>query len=788
MGARFRDLLAAIAEEYSLVEEQNALLRRAVEGHAGDCGEAPPTQKVEDAAVLKSCIEHTLLGHNDTTGTPSESNDHPGPSALACSLLPTLVNLDTGLPPAPPVSKANGACAAQGLNGARREGDYLPNEGMMQNVQPSLKECAGDDLTSSRIPTKTVITPSCTADTLALKGDEHAEETRPSDGSHADPDRKARDYVDPFRQPFHTVDLATREAANMHELIELKPQWQAPSRVTHSSAMSASSSVRQPAESVELPPIPDEVSRSWWSWMVLGPAHPTRLLWDFLGAAFVGYDLVIIPLSVFPIPSSSFLTAMSWVTMVYWTFNAVCAPVFGTTRKGLLIMRPCDLTINYLKSWFWIDMAILLPDWSFAFATLQPSATQNFGSVRFLRALRLLRMTRLMRLVKLKNTLQNINDMINSEFTSIIQNIIVMLVFLLVIAHYMACGFYLVGQVDQGGWLVAFDLDDVRWSDQYLASIHWAITQFTPSSMQISPTTPSERLYAIGVIVVGLVGFAYLIGSITGSISQIRMMSEDQKKQFWHLRRYCREKQLPRQLAVRIQRYLEHTAEQQKETVQASKIRILDDLSEQLKSELQCATCIPHLQAHPLFDYINANSKVTAQRLATAAVSTKALANSDTAFVEGEQAIHMYFVVSGHLRYVRTWNQGVPESMDLFPRPRFWISEPVLWTKSWVHFGQLVAITESSLMAVDAKMFCQIISLNPYSYSVVASYASKYVAWMLRDHLLLTDVLEEDDMTPHICEFMADLPSFKRDSVSKALKKGRSTQMRKMKLIRHFVQ
>ncbi|CAK0877263.1 unnamed protein product [Prorocentrum cordatum] len=70
------------------------------------------------------------------------------------------------------------------------------------------------------------------------------------------------------------------------------------------------------------------------------------------------------------------------------------------------------------------------------------------------------------------------------------------------------------------------------------------------------------------VVVFALVGFTYIVGSITGSLTQLRSLSEGSAKMFWDLRRYLTHFRVQPTLALRILRieeYLEHAwARQQK--------------------------------------------------------------------------------------------------------------------------------------------------------------------------------------------------------------------------------
>merc|ERR1719471_252981 len=98
----------------------------------------------------------------------------------------------------------------------------------------------------------------------------------------------------------------------------------------------------------------------------------------------------------------------------------------------------------------------------------------------------------------------------------------------------------------------------MEWDYLYFTSFHWAITQFTPASMDVQPQNLLERVFTVLIVVFALVAFSYVVGSITGSLTQLRSMQEDTYKQFWNLRRYLKQHRVPTALSARIQRYLEH--------------------------------------------------------------------------------------------------------------------------------------------------------------------------------------------------------------------------------------
>merc|ERR1712146_831940 len=94
-------------------------------------------------------------------------------------------------------------------------------------------------------------------------------------------------------------------------------------------------------------------------------------------------------------------------------------------------------------------------------------------------------------------------------------------------------------------------------------------------------------------------------------------------------------------------------------------IGILKLLSEQLEDELQSATYVPHLSVHPLFEHLSSVSRITINRLANKAISTKKLARDDMLFQADEAATHMYIVIEGRLNYVRVVSRDSRDEREL---------------------------------------------------------------------------------------------------------------------------
>eukprot|EP00415_Alexandrium_ostenfeldii_P001665 UN1665 len=274
----------------------------------------------------------------------------------------------------------------------------------------------------------------------------------------------------------------------------------------------------------------------------------------------------------------------------------------GFVSHGVTIMDPRRIVVHYLRTWFLLDIAVLVSDWAFTLASLAHGEGSDDRGVRLLRFFRLVRLTRLARLLKLPQVVRSLGELIETEYTDVIANIVKMILVLVVITHYIGCLWYLIGNSHSGDdtWLIYHSFVDTTWQYKYLTAFHWGITQFTPASMHVQPQNSVERAYAILVVVFALVGFAYVIGSIPGSLTQLRSMSEETRKQFWILRRYLKQNSVNLPLSSRIERYLLFAWESQRQSLHLRNSKLFSLLSEQLESELQFELCLPFLRKHRL--------------------------------------------------------------------------------------------------------------------------------------------------------------------------------------------
>lgn len=505
------------------------------------------------------------------------------------------------------------------------------------------------------------------------------------------------------------------------------------------------------------------------------PNSRRRFAWDMLGLCFLLYDLVETPFAVcFTMPrwaAQGLSPAMALLIAVFWTLDIIFNFFVGYVHKGINIMMPGRIARHYITTWFPMDATLVVLDWGTLIATA--FLDREFDAVRVLILIRVARWWRMS---------TQIEEHIQSEVMEVLVDVVKLLTFVLLISHVIACMWYAIGETTlTNDWVTANGLDESSLEYKYSTAMHWALSKMFLESMDVFPQNFPERRFAVSTQIVGLVVFSSTISRITSSMIQLQSLRDHSSKQFWLLRRYLHERQVDPLLSSRIQRYLKYMVQERLNYVQTSSITILSLLSKQLKDELNYAITVPHFQCHPLFAHIANVSDVIMFRLLGRAISQFSLARDDSLFFAGEQSSTFFLVLAGRLQYIedvavdgerresgkskgsahmgvreptagsrtstrtRTKSTIVRSSIDLGDaavsssplarsmksRPRQvvtcdWMCEQCLWT-TWVHVGDLHAMTECHLLCVGAESFGAVMQGNLSAWKTSANYCTQFL-------------------------------------------------------------
>jgi len=460
------------------------------------------------------------------------------------------------------------------------------------------------------------------------------------------------------------------------------------------------------------------------SWAIR-PSSMQFLLWNLLFLIVLFYDCVSFPLSAFKI-EHLFLTP-NMVAAAFWTSDFVVSFFVGyDTSDGTCEVRLHKTAARYARTWMIPDLVVIVVDWVMLYLALveadsgaNPAGFARIGkSVRYMRIMRVMR---LLRLRKIQEAMHQCDEIINLQYFSIIQKLIMNMVWILLLSHFIGCGWYAIGMEDFGQetW-VSPELLDRPLEYRYLTALHWSITQFTPGSMNVQPVNSVERLYSVVVLVLGMVVFSSTVSSITAATNNLKDINAVYKHQIWTMRRYFREQKISAALTHRVLRYTEAIIKPKYQKVNVDQVKILPLLPQMLTKEIAREMYEKHLTVHPLFDALS-DTNTSLMQMLCCIVKESMLEKGEMIFSPGQVCTSMYFVSHGTLEYF-LWQEARAETLE----SKTSFCEAVLWTP-WVHQGRMYARYESTIIALDAKQFHEVAQSFSADMEMLRIYADEFV-------------------------------------------------------------
>eukprot|EP00929_Paragymnodinium_shiwhaense_P087496 TRINITY_DN4765_c0_g4_i1.p1 TRINITY_DN4765_c0_g4~~TRINITY_DN4765_c0_g4_i1.p1 ORF type:complete len:947 (+),score=202.80 TRINITY_DN4765_c0_g4_i1:82-2922(+) len=413
--------------------------------------------------------------------------------------------------------------------------------------------------------------------------------------------------------------------------------------------------------------VTDSESR-WWTRLLaikcmLHPYSLQRLVWDVFGFMICCHDLFLLPMESFELPLLylNFLEVFQRVTTVFWSADILISTRTGyQTEWGDIEDGQAAVLWNYVRTWFILDFLLTANDWlSIAGLTNRITFIRSGKNV-----LRILRAVRLLRLVKLLDTLKRRVGVVRSELLTTTFGIVKLLVSIIVLSHYIACLWYYIGlrTMEVGpSWLSSNTLrEDFKsdWLYAYLTSAHWALTQFTPASMEVVPANSAERGFTCCVIVMAMVIFSYFVGRIQQALSHLRMVHAMKLKKDSDVRAYFSQSKTSYSLAARVWHFLKQHDLMMQSRMYFNQVQAFQQLPRTIREDLLEEDRKPMLASHPIFKIYAQVAPVAFRRLCVTAVETIVMMPTEDLFPFGTDVNRMIFVIHGLLHYM--WSDRIP--------------------------------------------------------------------------------------------------------------------------------
>lgn len=474
---------------------------------------------------------------------------------------------------------------------------------------------------------------------------------------------------------------------------------------------------------------------SFVQYFVIRPGSKRQITWDILSVLFMSCDVLLVPLRAFPLPQTDFMVGLDWASVVFWTLDIPNNFLTGFHKDGIYEMRPIKIARRYIRKFFFLDSAIVLVDW-LVVCTSDFRSNGVFHIVKSYRVARALRLIRVVRVAKLLNMLVEFSDHLaffHSGAVKIVIDVVKVILFILVASHFLACGWYAIGSMDvdfESGeadrWVIKFDNDqggDPSLWYQYTTALHWALTQFTPASMEVVPRNVAERSYAVVVLLLAVVTFSSFVSSVTSSMTRLRMMNMDRAKEKEDIRRYIIDHRMTLGVGNRINLFLRKQDSKLHARVHEEDVALFKYLPEALRVDMHREVFLPVLIPHPFFhhyhEFLDDASLAT---ICHTAMYERALGRGEYVFSWGETASHMFFIQGGVCEY--TLGAAMHKDVTTVECNEM-VAEAVLWMP-WEHVGRLLVVKHVELATLDSVIMQAILRGQPAALPAKA-YATRFL-------------------------------------------------------------
>lgn len=453
---------------------------------------------------------------------------------------------------------------------------------------------------------------------------------------------------------------------------------------------------------------------------VMPPTSRPLILWDVVTTVIVIYDLIVIPLAAFELESVAF-TVLDWVTALMWSFDIFVNFMRGIDIGGVVELRPSRIMTRYLKSWFPLDMLTVSVDWIVLMFSMSGDL-EVLQNLRMRRLMRIVRIVRLVRLVRVMNrdTFKDLTKFY-SEHVGVLINILKLLIAIWVVNHYVACGWYAIGNIyAQDTWV----RDNEGAHDKlyaYTTALHWSFTQFTPASMEVVPVNSLERTYTVTVIVFGMVMFSSFISQMSSAIMYFKDLNLEENKRSSMLRRFMIERRVSLELMGSVNNFLRSSKTTTNRRLHEKDVTSLKMCPQTLLRRLHEEIHSPILLRHPLMKKLKLIDSSVIVSICHLAMTERRVLMGEELFRTGVRATCMYFLAVGTASYF----PGYEEYCLAEVQSGQWLCEMVLWT-NWDHRGRLTTLSlPVEVLELEAAEFQTILSRSR-SMPQVARYAQLF--------------------------------------------------------------
>ncbi|TGN08453.1 ion transporter [Leptospira ilyithenensis] len=281
---------------------------------------------------------------------------------------------------------------------------------------------------------------------------------------------------------------------------------------------------------------------------MIHPDKAWKRIWDLITFCATTYFAIEVPLRiVFDYKIGGQIALYERIIQILFGIDIVLNFFTGYFQERTLVTNKKLVAKRYLSSWFIIDFCSAFP-----FDIFGQFFYSYFGLTDSLRVLRLVRSVKVFELFRsLRMLAMGGRDDYQYKVLEVMSPVTFRLAFFIywtsLFAHWVACGWIQLNPA------FLAKSDNIT---RYIRSLYWSVTTLTTIGYgDITPTSNAQTIYTMGVMVVGVGIYGYVIGNISTILSTIDISRIAFQEKLNSVNSFLKYKKLPNHLSNRIRSY-----------------------------------------------------------------------------------------------------------------------------------------------------------------------------------------------------------------------------------------
>eukprot|EP01083_Nonionella_stella_P013005 36732_1 len=381
---------------------------------------------------------------------------------------------------------------------------------------------------------------------------------------------------------------------------------------------------------------------------IIHPETEWRSWWDVFMMLLVSYYAIITPINIAFDKSPFNIISLEVTFNCFFVIDIILQ--FFTSYKhdkgqnaGRLETSHTKIIKNYLKGWFVIDVLA-----SFPIDIILTAITGQSGGNTLNRLLRLVRSVKLMRILRMSRIWKRL--LVRARLNPSIVRLVKLFGFLLIEWHWIGCTYWAIAvsegfnkdDKDLNSWTPNQMVNYLTFGSQYIRAYFWAVMVTTGVGKDIIPATDVQFIFTTMAIIVGVLMYALIVGSVGTALSSIDTPDSQRRRRIDAVREFLRQRAISEELTEKVLNYYDYCytrhISQQDEV-------ILTDIHSALKEKLDLEMHQQLLQKVPRFKQLAEGL----QLVLIHSLQSRIYLPNELVYMIGERSSEMFFVARGDL-------------------------------------------------------------------------------------------------------------------------------------------